>query len=50
MYGTYNDIDSKVRESTDSVNGNIVSFKYIVDNINEVTDKMKTILEITNYR
>nr|WP_243124082.1 methyl-accepting chemotaxis protein [Clostridium tyrobutyricum] len=47
-FNDINEIDSKVQESTGNVKGNIDSFKYIVDNVKDITQKMETILEITN--
>nr|WP_311836383.1 methyl-accepting chemotaxis protein [Clostridium tyrobutyricum] len=47
-FNDINEIDSKVQESTGNVKDNIDSFKYIVDNVKDITRKMETILEITN--
>lgn len=41
-------IDSKVQDSTGGVKNTIGSFKYIIDNINDITEKMETLLDITN--
>ncbi|HBC96149.1 MAG TPA: methyl-accepting chemotaxis protein [Clostridium sp.] len=43
-----NNINSKVKNSSESVKNSINSFKYIVTNITDITDKMETILKITN--
>jgi len=43
-----NDINSKVKNSSHSVKNSIDSFKYIVNNITDITEKMETILKITN--
>lgn len=43
-----NNINSKVKNSSESVKNSIGSFKYIVNNITDITDKMETILKITN--
>jgi Methyl-accepting chemotaxis protein len=47
-FNDINEIDNKVQESTGNVKDNIDSFKYIVDNVKDITRKMETILEITN--
>lgn len=43
-----NEINSKVENSSNSVKNSINSFKYIVNNIIDIKQKMETILEITN--
>lgn len=43
-----NDINFKVKNSSNGVKNSIDSFKYIVNNITDITEKMETILKITN--